>query len=185
MKLEQHLNRLPKHSAASGLWDKIEEQVVGDTHLAARLPVHKANPDLWLAVEQGLEKRTFRRFLHVPYIAAAASVVLVIMLSTVFFLRHYSKETIYFTEEIYTPGTSMEELKSQEFAVLENCSEFPIVCSTPDFTRLKSNLDRLKREEIKLRDLRKTTNDPKIELYHSRIVKDIRQVEAQMMQMFS
>lgn len=184
MKLEDHLNQLPKHSIDEMIWDKIDQQIAAPVHFVDKLPRHKANPDLWYAIEGQLKKSTSHRLLHLRYISAAASIAVIMTLGTVFF-THNSQEHIYYTEGVYVQETTTDDEVIPEIDILENCNDFPAVCSTPDFTRLKSSLDQLKREEIKLRDLKKATNDPKMDLYHSRIVKNIQQVESQMIQMFS
>lgn len=184
MKLEEHLNQLPKHSVEIDLWDTIDQQLSAQNTIADKLPQHKADSDLWYRIEDQLKQTTTRRFLRLRYISAAASIAVIMTLGTVYF-THNNQENIYFTEEVYIPQLVSDDFKLPKINVLENCQEHPAVCSTPDFTRLKSNLDQLKREELKLRDLKKATNDPKMELYHSRIVKNIQQVEAQMIQMFS
>lgn len=184
MKLEDHLNQLPKHSVEIGLWDEIEPQLSVTPTLADKLPKHKANADLWYSIESQLDKKTPRRFLRLRYLSAAASIAILIS-AGIFYFTNNSHEQLYFSEEIILPSASDKDVDIQEVDVFENCNEYPAVCSSPDFTRLKSSLEQLKREELKLRDLKKTTNDPKMELYHSRIVKSIQQVEAQMMQMFS
>lgn len=184
MKLEDHLNHLPKHSVEIDLWDTIDQQLSRQNTLVNKLPQHKADSELWYAIEDELKRSKTRRFLRLRYISAAASIAVIMTFGTVYF-THNSHENIYFTEEVYTPTLVSDDFTLPKVNVLENCDEYPDVCNTPDFTRLKSNLDQLKREELKLRDLKKATNDPKMELYHSRIVKDIQQVEAQMIQMFS
>lgn len=184
MKLEEHLQQLPNHSTEVDLWEKIEKKLSNKPSIADKLPNHKADINLWLGIEKALERKTPRQFLRFRYISAAASVAVIITLSTVFF-THNNQEQLYFSEEIIITETTTGNTVIKGKDIMENCNEYPAVCSSPDFTRLKSNLDQLKREELKLRDLKKATNDPKMELYHSRIVKDIQQVEAQMMQLFS
>lgn len=184
MRLEEHLNQLPKHSADVDVWDKIDQQLSTTTTIAEKLPLHKADSDLWYDIEKQLKKRGIHRLLRLRYISAAASIAVIMTLGSVYFTRS-TDEQIFFTEEVYIQAASSEELEFQEINVLENCNEFPAVCSSPEFTQLKSKLDQQKREELKLRDLKKATNDPNIELYHSRIVKSIQQVEAQMIQLFS
>lgn len=184
MKLEEHLNQLPKHSAEAMIWDNIDQKLLATSHFSDKLPQHKANPDLWYAIEDQLKKNTPHRFLRLRYLSAAASIAVIMTLGTVYF-THNTQEHIYYTESVYVQQASIDDVHIQEVDVLNNCNEYPAVCSTPDFTRLKSSLDQLKREELKLRGLKKATNDPKMALYHSRIVKNIQQVEAQMIQMFS
>lgn len=183
MKLEDHLHHLPKHSVEVNLWDTIDQQLTADTTLADRLPHHKANADLWFDIDDQLRKVT-HRLLRLRYISAAASIAVIMTLGTVYFTQS-NKENLYFTEKIYIQELPSDELQLHEVNVMENCQDYPAVCNTPDFARLKSSLDQLKREEAKLKSLQKATKDPKMELYHSRIVKNIQQVEAQMIQMFS
>ncbi len=185
MKLEEHLKLLPKHSVEIDLWNKIDQQLSASSSLEDKLPIHKANSDLWNEIESALEKRTPRRFLRFRHLSIAASAAVVITLGTVFFTHNTNEEHIYFSEEIVITNQPIDNNTAYDVDVMDNCNEQPAVCSSPDFTRLKSNLDQLKREEVKLRDLKKATNDPQLDLYHSRIVKNIQQVEAQMMQMFS
>lgn len=183
MKLDEHLNQLPKHSVDTDLWDNIDQQLSASTTLADKLPQHKADSFLWFAIEEQLGKSKSHRFLRLRYISAAASIAVIMTFGSIFFT--HNDDPVYFTEEVYMQDISSDDVNFLEVDVLENCNEYPAVCSTPDFTKLKSSLDQLKREELKLRDLKKATNDPKMELYHSRIVKNIQQVEAQMIQMFS
>jgi len=184
MKLEDHLNQLPKHSVESNLWDDIDQHLSAYSTLADKLPQHKADPFLWHQIEDQLKRKSSHRFLRLRYFSAAASIAVIMTLGTVYF-THNDNENIYFTEEVYLPQTTSVEVELHEVNVLENCDEYPAVCNTPDFTRLKSSLEELKQKELEIRDLKKATNDPKMELYHSRIVKNIQQVEAQMIQMFS
>lgn len=183
MKLEDHLNQLPKHSVEANIWDNIDQELSAQSTLADKLPQHKADSDLWYAIEDSL-KSSSRRFLRLRYISAAASIAVIMTFGTIY-LTQGTQESIYFTEEVYLPKASTEEIKLHDVNVLENCEDYPSVCSSPDFTRLKSSLDQLKNKELEIRNLKKVTNDPKMELYHSRIVKNIHQVEAQMIQMFS
>lgn len=184
MKLDQHLKQLPNHSVEVELWDSIDQQLSTPCPLADKLPQHKADSLLWFTIEDQLGTPSNRRFLPLRYISAAASIAVIMTIGTIF-LTNSNKGDIYFTEKVYIQEVMDDDNAFEAVDVLENCNEYPAVCSTPDFTRLKTNLDQLKREELKLRDLKKATNDPKMELYHSRIVKNIQQVEAQMIQMFS
>lgn len=186
MNLENHLQQLPKHSLENNLWEQIEQKINISPTLTDRLPKHKADSDLWYSIEDKLHKNAaHRRFTRWRNLSVAASIAVIITLGSVYINHNQAQDQLYFSEEIYIQDTQIQELKFQDAAVLENCHTYPAVCETPDFTRLKSNLDALKLKEQQLRKLKQTVNDPKMELYHSRIVKDIQEVEAQMLQMFS
>jgi len=186
MNLENHLQQLPKHSLEDDLWGQIERKMNQNLSIAERLPLHKANSDLWYSIEEKLQRQTaHRRSIRLRQLSIAASIVLVISLGTVFLNHYHNQDQLYFSEEIYMQETSVEDFAFQEAAVLENCHTYPAVCESPDFTRLKSNLDALKLKEQQLRKLKQTVNEPKMELYHSRIVKEIQEVEAEMLEMFS
>lgn len=184
MKLENHLQQLPKHSLENDLWAKIDQQLDLAPSIANKLPQHKADSDLWYRIEDELNKQGSPYRLLIRRLSVAASIAIIITLGTVYLTKQNTPDQIYFTEEVYIQEVSSQQPQLQGLDVLENCNSFPAVCSTPDFTRLKSNLDRLKLEEQKLRKLKQTVNDPKMELYHARIVKNIQQVEAEMLQMF-
>lgn len=186
MKLQDHISQLPKHSVELDLWSTIEQQLPQGQHLAARLPRHKANPLLWDTLEAQLDKQAAKRRRFIPFStwSIAASVAIILTMGIVFYTQQSSTH-IYYSEEIVMETSQVNQWQVEDVNVMSNCQDQPAVCSTPNFTRLKSNLDQLKREEQKLRDLLQKTNDSKIELYHSRLVKDIQQVEAQILQLFS
>ncbi len=185
MNLENHLHHLPQHSMENDLWDKIEEKLNSSPKLADHLPLHKVNSDLWYTIEDELNRAASRRrTIRLRHFSVAASIAIIITIGTVHLTQNTYQNQIHFSEEIYIQNTPVAEANIQENDVLENCTIHPAVCETPDFTRLKSNLDALKLKEQQLRKLKQTVNDPKMELYHSRIVKDIQEVQAQMLQMF-
>lgn len=183
MKLQEHISQLPIHSVDTHLWDAIDEQLSTPTPLVDRLPHHKADADIWFSIASILEKSSSRRFFRLRNLSIAASIAVIMTLGSIYIV-HSNQKPVYYTEDIYFNDMPTDAAVFQDIDILENCHAYPNVCSTPDFTHLKSSLDQLKLEEQKLRDLQKSTNDPKIQLYHSRIVKDIQQVEAQLIQMF-
>ena len=186
MKLQDHISQLPRHSVELDLWSSIEGQLCQDQHIAERLPRRKARAILWELIEIELDKTTTkRRRLFSPMSWTAVAVVAMVFTFGVVFHSQQSSTHIYYSEEIVMETPQVKQWRTEEVNVLSNCAEQPAVCSTPNFTRLKTNLDLLKKEELKLRQLLQTTNDSKIELYHSRLVKDIQQVEAQILQLFS
>lgn len=186
MKLQDHISQLPSHSVELDLWNTIEEQLSHPTHVLQRLPRHKANPLLWEAIEAQLDKKAAknRRNLLFSTWSVAASIAVILTIGIVFYSQQSSTH-IYYSEEIVMEAAPVNPWQVEETNVMSNCEDQPAVCSTPSFTRLKSTLDRLKHEEQKLRSLLESTNDANIELYHSRLVKDIQQVEAQILQLFS
>ena len=184
MKLEQHLHQLPSHSMEDHLWDQIESQLEAEVTLADKLPTHKASPHLWDSIEKSLGNKRARLYTNLRYASVAASIAVVLAVGGIRFTQQ-DKTYVYYSDELVIDQIQLPEVKTQVTDVLENCSEYPAVCTTPDFTRLKTSLDQLKQEEQKLRTLKTLSDDPKMEMYHSRIVKNIQQVEAQMLQLFS
>lgn len=184
MKLNDHILQLPTHSLETDLWSKVEEQLTVDTFISEHLPRHKANPDLWLSIENQLNAKRRRHVMMLQSWAVAASVLVVFTLGFIFHAQQ-DQVHIYYTEEIVSESSFTPQWTTPEVNVMQNCSEQPAICSTPNFTRLKATLDHLKQEEQKLRQMQQTTSDPNIEVYHSRLVKDIQQVESQILQLFS
>lgn len=184
MKLEDHLQQLPHHSAENKLWDVINTQLSESNELNDRLPLHKAKSDLWYDIKTQLEYKTPRRTLRLRYISAAASIAVIVTLGLAYFAP-LDREQLFYADELVMEARPIHDFKIIEVKVLDNCQEHPAVCNTPDFSRLQSTLEQLKQEELKLRALKNSTDNPNMSLYHSRIVKNIQQVEAQMLQMFS
>ncbi len=184
MKLENLINQLPKHSVENDLWSNIDKQLKTDKTLLDRLPVHRANSYLWYNIEDKLPKQKSRLTLFVRNLSVAASIAIIICTGAVLINRYFNPEEVYLTQQVYVREIPTHELNLQNVDIMQNCNDYPAVCSSPDFHRLKSNFEQLKSEELKLRKLKETVNDPKMELYHTRIVKDIQQIEAKMLQMF-
>ncbi len=184
MKLNDHILQLPTHSLETDLWSQVEKQLCVDDSIGSHLPRHKANSDLWLSIENQLNAKKRRHVMMLQSWAVAASVLVVFTLGFIFHAQQ-EQTHIYYTEEMVIEPSLTPEWILPEVNVMENCSDQPAICSTPDFTRLKSSLDHLKLEEQKLRQIQQITIDPNIEVYHSRLVKDIQQVEAQILQLFS
>lgn len=184
MKLNEHIQQLPTHSLESDMWSNIENQLSGSTHISERLPHHKAKAELWLGIAEALDAKKQKSFrLLQPWTVAAS--VAVMLTASLFFHNYQSKTHIYYTEEVVMEQVSINAWEIQDINVMENCNEQPAVCTSPNFTRLKSSLDQLKMEEQKLREMQESSDDPNLEIYHSRLVKDIQQVEAQILQLFS
>lgn len=186
MKLEDYLHQLPHHSAEGMLWDKIEEGLEHSASLSNKLPQHQASSELWYAIEARLNHVTIYRSLRLRlrHLSIAASIVVIITIGAVYFTQQQQTH-LYYSDEISVEQVEIPDWTHQGIDVLDNCKEQPAVCATPDFTRLKTALDQLKGEEIKLRELKTISDDPKIELYHARIVRDIQQVESQLLHLFS
>lgn len=184
MKLEQHLNHLPSHSLDDGMWANIESQLETKASLADRLPIHRANPNLWDGISSALSGQRSRLYLRLRYVSVAASIAVVMAVGGIR-LAQQDEPYVYYSDELVIDKAEVKDVEVQKPDVLENCTEQPAVCTNPDFTRLKNSLDQLKHEEQKLRTLKSVSDDPKMDVYHARIVKNIQQVEAQMLHMFS
>ena len=184
MKLEELLNQLPKHSLENDMWAKIDLQLNKSYSLSDKLPKHSANSDLWYNIEERLPKKVSRTKLFIQHISIAASIAVIVSIGAVQIKQNLYPSEVYLTEEVHLRKSAIKTPKMEKVDILENCDNNPVVCSSPNFTRLKSDLDQLKTEEIKLRKLKETVNDPKMDLYHTRIVKNIQDIEAKMLQMF-
>lgn len=186
MKLDNQINNLPKHSVGLDLWSKIESRLESFSQATSwvdKLPLHKASAELWFDIDTRLYAKHHTRRIRLQALATAASLLLVLTLGSVFYEKSTTDYLVY-SDEIYFESEPVPTYKAQHNDVLDNCDNHPAVCKTPNFTRLKNNLEHLKQEEEKLRMMKESMNDPKLDVYHTRIVRDIQQLEEQLMQMF-
>lgn len=182
MKLDDHIQQLPQHTASMDLWEKIDQKIISqEASLTDRLPHHQASEDLWFKIDATLNKKSIRRRFIISRFSVAASLALIVTMGTLF-LKEEPSQYVYSTEEVYEESSIWTTVNSVD--VLDNCSDQPSICSTPTFTRLKNALDQLKMEEQKLRLIKSNTNDPKLDVYHARIVRDIQKVESELLAMF-
>lgn len=185
MKLDDQLHKMPKHSIEESLWGKIEAKISASESktLAQRLPQHTVRESLWFSIDAIINNKARRRSLKVRRFYAAASLLFIVSMSAVYF-SNQQPEYLYYSEEVYIENNSFDKDNYLNIDVLDNCSDHPVVCSSPTFTRLKNNLDQLKNEEQKLRVLKASSDNPQLEVYHARIVKNIQEVESQLLEMF-
>jgi hypothetical protein len=182
MKLNEHLKNLPNHSVDIDLWENVEATLSQDASLSERLPQHKAESDLWYQIEDRL-RQPRRRLLFRKYTSIAASIAVLLTLGSIYITKSHINNDLYYSEEIIDISTSFPEIKRAD--VFKKCEDYPTVCETPDFTKLKTMLEEQNREEKKIKMLRKASDNQQLEILHSRIIKNIQQLESQMNQMFS
>lgn len=118
-----------------------------------------------------------------PYRVAAASVI--ILFSLTLLLRTGSQnEHILVAEEIITEDALPKQSPELNKEITIYCDQFPSVCSSDKFTRLKKQLDELKAQKNKLNTLKSYDSDPQIDVYIEHINLELSTIERKLIAMF-
>jgi len=186
----KHLDtRLPRHLADEQLWVGIERHLNKEAAIK-RLPEHKADPRMWEGIAFNLRKAEVRKLRRrvLTYASAiggmAASVLLVVYLSAVRQVNEPGSVVVFSEELIDTTPRQLSSGTTAQTNFASYCTQFPDVCTSPEFSQLQIRWEQLKAELNRLRTLSAMDNNERLNLYMVRLEKDIQQLENRMMHMF-
>jgi len=195
---------LPEHKAPDDLWDKIEAHLEGDYQennketlrkAINQLPVYKANEAIWNKILEKLDEKSVFIFsnnsnLIINISKIAAVFVLLFSLTIVVYnqIKLSPKETIIYTEEVFETGSQFEDesisMNHMENFIAMNCEKIPETCTKPEFKELKNQLEELKQEAGKIKEMLKQHKDPNLEKFLYRIENDQMQIQKEITQLF-
>ncbi|MFC0877165.1 hypothetical protein ACE01N_11250 [Saccharicrinis sp. FJH2] len=178
--IKDKLSQLPTHSVDEKLWESIEEKLPRAISFD-KLPEHKAPENIWNNITEALPQRKTRRL--VPYWAAAASVI--VLFSLTLLLRTGSQnEQILVAEEIITEDVIPEQAPEMNKEITIYCDQYPSVCSSDKFAKLKKQLDELKAQKSELNTLKSYDSDPQIDVYIEHINLELSTIQRKLIAMF-
>lgn len=180
------------HSANNDLWQDIENKLSFNKPALQKLPHHKASSALWNVIDTKIQhhyKQKRRRIITLTSSISgiAASILLVLYIQTNVSTNIPNNSVVLHTEEIATPNNTYIQSASTVSSndnIVGYCTNYPDICSSPEFVQLKAKWQNLKSELQKLRAMSLYQSDDQVLVYITRIEQDIHQLENRMMLMF-
>ena len=143
------LKNLPAHTPPETVWLAIEKTISEDRNLnrqLKKLKEHTPEENAWAGIESGLKTKRFTVSILYKWAIAASVAVFLLAGGWLFSLRNQQKGNLEAVIENYHSDTDDAFSTLEAFCVNQN-----IVRSEPRFTSLKSEYERLKKEELEVR----------------------------------
>lgn len=186
--LENIGDKLPKHQVDDRLWSIIEAKLDMQDLPLHLLPLHKADDALFDSIYEGVQAKKTRKLNHwlqFYKVAAVAASVALLLFTTVLRPKTGVKQTqIVMSEEVIHHSLEVIEATASTDNIQQYCRISPEVCSSPEFSNLKSKWERLSAELVKLQQLSKQDQNGRLAHYMKRVEKDIFELERQMKLLF-
>lgn len=145
-------NKLPDFKPDQDVWKRIETQLNFDDYLSeqiTKLPTYRPSADVWENISKGLQKKKVIRF-RFNYLQIAASIAVVVVLSTIMFQLLIKNDASVAVENNYTlTENNMEQTAIAEIRAY--CSLQMPACEQTNFKELMQLYDELEAEETELK----------------------------------
>lgn len=188
--------RMPEYDAPKGIWKNIESTLnkMSYENAIGCLPEHPLPIDIWPGIEKELNKtkkvKPKKIYLSLLKVAAILIVVVGSSLAIRAIINQNEKRgTISYSVEMIDVGEISNEVNSPGLDKDEHiqtiCRNNPIVCSTPQFVELNSQIEDVDKELENIATFLKKDNDPQLQRYYYQLENEKLSIEKKIIKMIN